>query len=262
MHASPSLKTLARALIFVLLPLCLCACLSIGDPKGPIANELIRSPAADSRHSLVIVLPGRGDNLDALRRSGIAGAIQSAWPEADVLLAEVGLAHYMQGRMAQRLHEELIIPARRRGYEQVWLLGASMGGMGTLLYDRQFPGEMDGLVLLAPYLGQAKLLEEVREAGGLAQWQAGPKPDAITADNYQRELWRHLQDRSRPASRPPTQIWLAYGDKDRLGQARPLIEPLLPDGRILVRPGGHAWAVWTPATKEIFARIRNSAPAE
>lgn len=137
-----------------------------------------------------------------------------------------------------------------------------MGGMGTLLYERQYPGEMDGLVLLAPYVGDRELLGEIRDAGGLTRWQPGPAPEAINADNFQRELWRHLQGWSKPGSPRPQQVWLAYGDKDRLGQARPLFEPIVPADHVLVRPGGHAWAVWTPATAEIFARIRDKTPTK
>ena len=113
----PLTSALARSLlrsVALLLPLSLCACLSLGDPKAPIASELIAAPRADAARALVIVLPGRGDDLSALRRSGIATAIQSAWPEADVLLAEVGMGHYMQGRMPQRLHDEIVVPARGR----------------------------------------------------------------------------------------------------------------------------------------------------
>lgn len=252
----------AATVLLALLVLPLGACVSFGDARAPIATELLPAPRTGAESALVIVLPGRGDDLTALRHSGIGAAVQSSWPQADVLLADVGMAYYMQGRMPQRLHDEVVAPARARGYRQVWLMGASMGGMGTLLYDRQYPGEMDGLVLLAPYVGDAKLLDEIRAAGGVVAWQPGAVPAQIDAGNYQRELWRHLQSWARPASQRAQQIWLAYGDKDRLGQARPLFEPLLPADRILLRPGGHAWAVWTPATAEIFARIRNSASAE
>lgn len=262
MRVSNTIPAMLRRLIFLMLPLSLGACLSLGDPSAPIAHELVPATRASNERALVIVLPGRGDDLPALRRSGIAAAIQASWPEADVMLAEVRMGHYMQGRMPQRLHDEIVVPARARGYSQVWMAGASMGGMGTLLYDRQYPDDMDGLVLLAPFVGQSKLLEEIRVAGGVEQWQAGPVPPGIDADNYQRELWRHLQTWARPGARRPQQVWLAYGDKDRLGQARPLFEPILPSDHVLVRPGGHAWAVWTPATTEIFARIRDKTSAE
>mgnify|MGYP006163276451 CR=1 FL=1 len=51
-----------------------------------------------------------GDDVQALRESGIAPAIQSAWPDADVVLTGLGFAYYMQGRAPQRLHDEVIVP--------------------------------------------------------------------------------------------------------------------------------------------------------
>lgn len=137
-----------------------------------------------------------------------------------------------------------------------------MGGMGTLLYEGQFPGEMEGLLLLTPYVGDADLLDEIRDAGGLAHWQPGPMPESIDAGNHQRELWRPLQTWSRPDASRPAHFWLAYCDRDRLEAARPLFEPILPADHLLVRPGGHARAVWTPATTENFARIHHMTSAE
>jgi pimeloyl-ACP methyl ester carboxylesterase len=180
----------------------------------------------------------------------MAAAIQGAWPDADVLFAELTLGYYMQGRAPERLHDEVVAPARQRGYREVWLAGASMGGMGVLLYDRLRPGEMDGLVLLAPYLGDRKLLREIGDAGGIAKWDAGP-PQEVNDDTWQREIWRHIQK----VSRDPAQskrFWLAYGDKDRLRNAVPLLAPALPADQVLVRDGGHTWTVWSPAIGEVL----------
>ena len=104
--------------------------------------------------------------VQALRDSGIAAAIQSAWPDADVVLTGLGFGYYMQGRAPQRLHDEVIVPARTRGYREVWLMGASMGGMGTLMYDRAYPGDADGLVLLAPYLTPPPAAARLAAAAG------------------------------------------------------------------------------------------------
>ena len=216
-------------------------------------------PAPQAAQRLVVVLPGRADKLVALRDSGIVQAIQGAWPDADVLLAELTLDYYKEGRAPQRLHDEVIAPARRRGYKQVWLGGASMGGMGTLLYDRAYPGQLDGMVLLAPYLGDRVLLEEIEAAGGIGRWQAGPQRE-IDADNWQRELWRHLQTWSRDP-RKTRNVWLAYGDRDGLRAAMPLLVPLLRKEQVLVRPGGHAWSVWSPAMREILQAARSDPPA-
>ncbi|MDQ3057838.1 MAG: lysophospholipase, partial [Pseudomonadota bacterium] len=188
----------------------LAGCYPAGDAGVPIPHVLVPAPAKATR--LVVVLPGRADDLAAMQRSGMAEAVQSAWPDADVILTALSLDYYMQGRAPQRLHQEIVAPARKHGYREVWLAGASMGGMGTLLYDQAYPGEMDGLVLLAPYLGEQPLLKEIADSGGITQWQAGP-PAAITADNFQHELWRHVQDWSREPVKARN-VWLAYGDDD------------------------------------------------
>ncbi len=243
---------LMRAAFVVAALLALAGCLPTRDAGEPIASQLIQAQQPGQR--LVVVLPGRADDLDALRRSGMAEAIQGAWPDADVLLAEVTLGDYMRGDAPERLRAEVIVPARERGrYREVWLAGASMGGMGTLMYDRLYPGEMDGLVLLAPYLGNAGLVKEIADAGGVAQWEAGP-PQAADADGWQRELWRHIQG----AARDPDaagRIWLAYGDRDRLRKAFPQLIPALRQDQVLVREGGHTWTVWSPAMGEVLRRV-------
>lgn len=247
--------TLRKMSLIALLAL-LAGCYPAGDASVPIPHVLVPAPAGATR--LVIVLPGRADDLAAMQRSGMAEAVQSAWPDADVILTALSLDYYMQGRAPQRLHDEIVAPARTHGYREVWLAGASMGGMGSLLYDQAYPGEMDGLVLLAPYLGEQPLLKEIAEAGGITQWQAGP-PAAINADNFQRELWRHVQGWSREPEKARN-VWLAYGDNDRLRKAMPLLIPALDPDQVLVRDGGHDWDVWSAATAEILSSA-SAAPA-
>lgn len=246
------LPLLSRLLCVLVLGLGLSACVAGGSPDRPIPTRLVAATQTPQR--LVVVLPGRGDDLAGLRRSGVTEVIQATWPDADVQLVELTLGYYRQGRAAERLHDEVIAPARGSGrYREVWLVGASMGGMGTLLYERLHPGELDGLVLMAPYLGDRPILREVAAAGGLAQWRPGPE-QPIDAGNWQRELWRHLQSLQRDPDRA-RRIWLTYGDRDRLRAAMPLLTPALPPAQVLVRDGGHAWKVWSPALGEVLRRI-------
>lgn len=223
-------------------------CLPAVNPQAPVPQALL--PADETPSRLVVVLPGRGDDIQALRESGIADAIQSAWPDADVVLTGLGFGYYMQGRAPQRLHDEVIVPARARGYREIWLTGASMGGMGALMYDRAYPGDADGLVLLAPYLGDRTLVEEI-SARGLAQWNAGPVPAEVDAGNYQRELWRHLQGWHHDPARTRS-VWLGYGAGDRLAKAMPPLAGLLPEDHVVVAEGGHAWTVWSPLTQRML----------
>jgi pimeloyl-ACP methyl ester carboxylesterase len=229
----------------------LVGCAPSRNPDAPIATLLV--PAQQPAKRLVVILPGRADDLKALRGSGMSEAIQQAWPDADVLYAEVTLDYYMAGRAPERLHEEVIAPARTRGYREIWLGGASMGGMGVLMYERLRPGELDGLVLFAPYLGDRPILEEIRDAGGIAQWNAGP-PQETNNKTWQRELWRHLQTWSRDPNQAQ-RVWLTYGDDDRLREAMPMLAPLLPADQVVVRDGGHTWTVWSPAATEVLRRV-------
>jgi pimeloyl-ACP methyl ester carboxylesterase len=227
----------------------LVGCFPRGDPSQPIPTASFGAPSRAQR--LVVVLPGRGDALDDLRRSGVVQAVQSAWPDADVVLTGLALGYYLEGQAERRLHDEVIAPARRRGYQQIWLVGASLGGMGSILYDRAYPNEITGMVLLAPFLGEPPLLSSIASVGGVARWQAPPKPAAMNGDNFQQELWRHLQGWARnPAA--ARNVWLAYGNQDRLREAMPLLAAVLPPGHALVREGGHDWGVWSPATHDVL----------
>ena len=114
---------------------------------GAVPQRLARG--AQPAQRLVVVLPGRADDLDALERSGVVADPQRAWPDADVVLAELRLGDYRAGDAMQRLHDT-VVARRQRGYRQLWFVGASLGGMGSALYDRTYPGELDGIVLLAP----------------------------------------------------------------------------------------------------------------
>lgn len=229
----------------------LAGCYPKGDASVPIPHALVSAPTKATR--LVVVLPGRGDDLAAMQRSGMAEAVQSVWPDADVILTGLSMDYYTQGSAPQRLHREIVAPARRYGYREAWLAGASMGGMGTIMYDQAYPGEMDGLILLAPYLGEKPLLEEIRKAGGLTGWKPG-EPQAMGWETFQRELWRHvqswLQDRERAAD-----VWLGYGTRDRLRDTMPLLEPALEPDQVLVSDGGHDWKTWSSLTAGILSRL-------
>ena len=224
----------------------LAGCVAMGDPDRPIPTTLVPAPQPAQR--LVVMLPGRGDDLEGLRASGIVGAVQGAWPDADVVLAELTLSYYMRGDAPERLHREVIVPARARGYREIWLAGASMGGMGTLMYERLHPGELDGLVLLAPFVGDRPLLREIRQAGGLATWDPGPVQE-VGAKTWQRELWRHLKGWNADSDRPQ-RVWLAYGDRDYLRDTLPPLAELLPQDQVSILPGGHDWTVWTRGMRE------------
>jgi pimeloyl-ACP methyl ester carboxylesterase len=240
------------ALFRPLVALLLAACSTGGDVTRPIPTLLV--PAAQPAHRLVVMLPGRGDDLDSLARRGIAQIIRGQWPDADVMLTGLTMPFYRQGRAVQRLHEEILLPARAHRYDQVWLAGISLGGLGALMYDRAYPGEVDGMLLISPYWGDKPLYREIRAAGGLDRWQPGPA-QAFTPDTYQRELWRYIRHWSADPSRAAS-VWLAYGDKERFRDRIGLLATQLPPGHAFELPGHHNWALWKPAARTLLEHAR------
>ncbi|MEO8810850.1 MAG: alpha/beta hydrolase-fold protein [Rhodanobacter sp.] len=241
----------------VLLTLALCglgACAPGGDVTRPIPTQFI--PAPQPARRVVVMLPGRGDDLAGLQRQDVARLIQQAWPDADVILTGLTMPWYRAGLATVRLHDEVIAPIEARGQRKVWLAGISLGGFGALLYDRAYPDQVDGMLLLSPYLGEAKIQDEIRAAGGLAAWQPGP-PQALGPETYQRELWRYLQHWSSDRERTQT-VWLAYGKDERFRDAIELMSPSLPTGHVFMLPGHHDWTLWKPALRKLLQAADNA----
>lgn len=229
-------------------------CLAIGDSALPIATETVAAPLASAQRTLVIMLPGFGDDAQEMRDHGVARAIQDAWPEADVLLASATYAYYRDGQLVPRLHDEVVAPALRAGY-RVWLAGASMGGLGVLLYEREHPGTVTGVVLLAPFLGSYGLLKEIRGAGGPRGWDPGPLPAEMNRENYQRQVWKMAKgwaDRPDLARR----VWLVCGKDDPLMSYARQLAAALPEDRFMEIPGGHTWRALLSGGRTVFSRIR------
>ena len=90
-----------------------------------------------------------------------------------------GLAYVYDGSILDRLRADVIEPYRVRGYRRVWLAGISLGGFVAMGYALRHPGQIEGIVALAPYLGRRTLVQEV----AAADWPAW------------RPLWSNWLDR-------------------------------------------------------------------
>ena len=113
---SPVFFLRSMSMVGVLL---LTACLPGGPTQTKIPFEQMQAKSANDKKILVVVLPGRGDDVANIKASGIADAIQSSLPDAEVVLTGISLAYYMEGRMPQSLHEEIILPAHERGFKEI-----------------------------------------------------------------------------------------------------------------------------------------------
>lgn len=211
---------------------------------APTPMRAVKDELAGARaRCLVVFLPGAGDEAEVFAEEGFVRALRQRGLSVDAVAANATMGYYFRGVLTERLDQDVVTPARAKGYEQTWVVGISMGGMGTLLYSRERTAHVDGVLALAPYLGSSGLLKEIREAGGLARWKAPARVETLTGDNYQREIWRWLQ--AVTAGREPgPQLYLGYGHQDRLADEDKLLGDALPAGHVYLTEGGHEWGPW------------------
>lgn len=245
-----------KSILIALAFLGLAGCFTIGDARKPIVFETIAAPAPAAERTAIIVLPGFGADAEEMKARGVAKSIHEVWPEADVILASATFDYYRRGRLVERLHEEVIGPAVKAGYKRIWLAGASLGGMGALLYEQQHPQAVTGIVLFAPFLGDRSLLQEISNAGGPRAWQPGELPAEVNSENYQRQVWKMVKGWAEEPQRA-RRVWLACGNEDRLINGSRLMATALPQDRFVELQGGHTWATWLNGGKTVFSKIRS-----
>ncbi|MFO0595225.1 MAG: alpha/beta hydrolase [Myxococcaceae bacterium] len=231
---------------FLLCVSLLSSCVSAPIPMTSVKHEL---PAAKC---LVVFLPGAGDSAASFERYGFVDALKQKGLSVDVIAADATLGYYMRGIMPERLDADVLQATRSKGYQQTWLIGMSMGGMGTLLYSHEHVDTVTGIFMLAPFLGDRSLTAEIHDAGGLAKWKAPAKVERITSDTYQRELWRWLQGVTAGTEKGPN-LYLGWGTEDSLAPSAAVLAEALPKGHVFTTPGPHKWAPWKALLDQFLA---------
>ena len=120
-----------------------------------------------------MLIPGANQAPEDLQTAGFLAAVHDRRLDIDVVLVAPQLAHLTDRSVLTRLHTEVVLPARSAGCIAVWFAGISLGGFLTLLYAADHPTELDGLCLLAPYLGNRMITMEINRFRSLADWSAG-----------------------------------------------------------------------------------------
>lgn len=207
--------------------------------RGPL--DTLAHPRAEGErsHRLMVLLPGIGDQAADYARHGLVATARSFELDADLLAVDAHYAYYARDEIVWRLYEEIIRPAREH-YDEVWLVGVSLGGLGAIMTAQQHPEAVDGLVLLAPYLGPSHMQRTIVAEGGMRAWEPPPPPAAYAWDVA---LWTWLKRYEHPdAELPP--LYLAYGREDNLAVAHSLLAEILPEDHVIVGEGAHYWETW------------------
>ncbi len=192
-----------------------------------------------NNENLIVLLPGITDQLTAYEKRGFVDALRSRGLAIDLIAVDAHFGYYKDRSVVERLKIDVIIPAKAQGYDEIWLLGVSLGGFGSLLYSLHYPHDVKGMLILAPFLGEPELINEISEAGGPANWQ----PGALSEEVGMRELWAWLKGYYNNSNDLPL-LYLGYGRSDKFKVPNSLLANLLPSDQVCVTSGGHNWRTW------------------
>jgi hypothetical protein len=223
--------------------------------KVPIDTIWYGAGAERAPRLLLVFLHGNGDRNSVFDEKGFIENVRARGHSLDMISVDAHIGYYANGTILTRLKEDVIDPARARGYERIWLIGNSLGGFGSLAYAQKYPREITGIVLLGPYLGERPIISEIRHAGGLLRWEPG---DVLlkTKEDSEKHIWIWLKEHSQQSALRPSydghlkmredvpKIYLGYGRKDRFSYAQDLLASLLPPEQVIALNGGHDWSTW------------------
>jgi pimeloyl-ACP methyl ester carboxylesterase len=205
------------------------------------------APVAADERILLLMLPGAKNTPRQLFDNGFIRELRERDLPVDVLALDAHVDLYLDRVQVERLLHDTLDEARTRGYRRIWLLGISLGGTGAMLCATQRTAEIEGVFLLAPFLGTRGIIAEVEAAGGFRHWQAGE----INSRDLERALLQQIQH-SRLDTEVFPPLYLGYGNEDRYRSASILLAEYVPQHRLSVICGGHDWETWAVLWKGLL----------
>lgn len=191
--------------------------------------------------SLVILLPGIGDKPESFVENGAVAKILECNSNTSIVGVEAHFGYYKEKAFVQRLKQDVIEPAIKKGINNIWLMGISLGGFGSLLYREDYPQDIKGVVILAPYLGKDKSLEA---------YLSQQKDSKHFPDEGRQAFWQYLE---KTAQLQPS-ISLAYGLSDKFAPLNSWLAKQLPQNQVVTQKGRHNWRTWKALWPEVLQK--------
>lgn len=206
-------------------------------PKIPLETLNYPAQATGRSDNLLVLLRGLGGSNKVFEEEGIIDEIRSRRLPFDIVAPDTHFGYYTNKSLAVRLQTDIIAPARRKGYKHIWIAGFSMGGLGSLIYLQSYHRDIDGVLLISPYLGVNSLIQEIKDAGGITAWKHVTTSTDIS--DWTRLTWSCIREYSEaPLHYPP--VYLSYGSEDWVAKDGPaLLATILPKDRVFHVSGNH-----------------------
>ncbi len=227
-------------------------------PPTTVPIETLKYETARTRDQrlLFVYLPGYGDPISAFQENGLVDAVRERGLATDIIAVNAHIGYYLDGSIFARLKEDVIEPAKTRGYDQIWLVGNSLGGYGALSYARDYPNDITGVVLLGPFLGRKDVVNEIKRSGGLSQWDPGMPEPNDREQYWEKHLWLWIKDRVQQERfwfwvrgcevkmHCIPKVYLGYGLHDRYSYGQEFLASFMPPHNVIAIRGGHDWSTW------------------
>ncbi|EAT15302.1 alpha/beta fold hydrolase [Desulfuromonas acetoxidans] len=231
-------------------------------PATRIPLPLLTYTQPQQNPNLLVILRGIGGSAEDFERLGAIAAVRQRNLPFDVVVPDAHFGYYKKQTLVDRLYEDVIQPARQQGYQHIWLAGFSMGGLGSLIYVREHPEDIDGILLITPFLGWDGIIHEIKDAGGVSVWQPGTFDPA---DDWQRMVWSWIKEyqHALPLGPPSPPIYLGYGQDDSIAdEGPPLLATVLPPCNSFHIPGGHDYEVMLTIFRRHLDTLRDQFPVD
>ena len=197
----------------------------------------------------LVMLPGAGMHPQDFKNNGFVEAIRNRGLPVDVVILEAEVDAYMPTEFAKRMRSEVVKPLRASGYRSIWLAGISLGAYGAMRLLQERADDIEGMLLLAPFLSTRGMIAQILRGGGLDQWSPAPGE----RESIDESLLCWLKDNLTTGKLP--HIYLGWGEEDRYADASKLLAAHLPHDRIFHICGDHNWTTWGTLWHEMLNAV-------
>ncbi len=192
-----------------------------------------------SHENLFVFLRGLGGSHRSFEAEGMVEEVRKRSIPFDMVAPNAHFGYYSQRTLVQRLEADVMRPARQKGYKNIWLVGISMGGLGSMLFIREKPEYVQGAFLISPFLGYDDMVKEIENQKGVHSWEPG---EFNPNDDWERMLWHWIKTKVAGSVELP--VFLGFGRSDRYRRGQKLLSTVLADDRFQIIEGGHDYATF------------------
>lgn len=204
-----------------------------GGMKSPYSHEAVKDRA------LVIFMPGIRDYAKAFEKNGFIEDLYEGYKKVDskisfdTIAVEAHFKYYQNRTILDRLREDIVLPAKSKGYSSIHFVGISLGGLGSLLYLQNHPDDVDTVLVLAPYLGEKEDYQYLQSANIGGNGQTPPESEI--------DIWPWISTLS---SEDRSKLYMGYGKDDKFSDAHDLFSKYIPKAHSVAISGEHDWPTW------------------